>query len=47
MTADEHEAEETGRVTSPMQDFGSREVTIGLIVLVIGLLITFVLPLFL
>lgn len=32
------------RVTSPMQAFGSREVTIGLLVLLVGLALTFLLP---
>jgi hypothetical protein len=33
------------RVTAPMQAFSSREVTIGFVVLAIGLLVTFLLPL--
>ncbi len=44
MSEDEPETESDSRVTSPMQAYGSREVTIGLVVLVVGLLITFVLP---
>jgi hypothetical protein len=44
---DDEESAETdeGRVTAPMQSFGSREVTIGFVVLAIGLLLAFVLPL--
>ncbi len=41
---DEHEADE-GRVTAPMQSFGSGEVTVGFVVLAIGLAIAFLLPL--
>lgn len=33
------------RVTAPMQDFGGREVTIGFVVLAIGLVVAFLLPL--
>ncbi|MFW6004427.1 MAG: DUF7550 family protein [Halodesulfurarchaeum sp.] len=33
------------RVTAPMQSFGTREVTIGLVVLAVGLLVAFLLPL--
>ncbi|MFW5919934.1 MAG: DUF7550 family protein [Halanaeroarchaeum sp.] len=44
MTADAHD-EPTGRVTSPMQDFSTREVTIGFVIALIGLFITFVVPL--
>lgn len=33
------------RVTAPMQSFGSREVTIGFVVLAVGLLVAFLLPL--
>ncbi len=36
--------EEIERVTSPMQEFSSREVGIGLAVLAIGLLVTFGVP---
>ncbi|MFB6086780.1 MAG: hypothetical protein ABEJ84_08285 [Halodesulfurarchaeum sp.] len=42
---DEHEDVRDERVTAPMQEFGSREVTIGFVVLAIGLLVAFVLPL--
>ena len=45
MTADAHEDEETGRITSPMQDFGMREVGIGLLIFLIGAVITFIIPL--
>lgn len=45
--AEADEAEETTdeRVTAPMQSFGTREVTIGFVVLAIGLLVAFVFPL--
>ncbi len=33
------------RVTSPMQTFGTREVTLGIVIVAVGLLLTFVLPL--
>lgn len=33
------------RVTAPMQSFGTREVTIGFVVLAVGLLVAFLLPL--
>ncbi|MDR5656926.1 MAG: DUF7550 family protein [Halobacteriota archaeon] len=42
--SDDEPAEE-GRVTAPMQAFESSEVTIGFVVLLIGLAIAFVLPL--
>jgi hypothetical protein len=42
---DEHGDE--GRVTSPMQGFGSSEVTTGLVVLVVGLVVVFGIPLLL
>ena len=35
------------RVTSPMQEFGTREVGIGFVVMAVGLAITFGLPLLL
>lgn len=41
---DEPDDEMDERVTSPMQAFGSREITVGLVVFVIGLLVTFILP---
>jgi hypothetical protein len=41
----DNETADEGRVTAPMQEFGSREVTIGFVVLAIGLLLAFVLPL--
>jgi hypothetical protein len=40
-----HEGEQEGRVTSPMQEFTMGQVTTGFLVLVIGLVITFGLPL--
>ena len=50
MTDDDHGHENyhddgLERVTSPMQEYGMREVGIGLVVLAIGLLVTFALPL--
>lgn len=43
---DAHGADEgLDRVTSPMQAFGSREVGIGLVILAVGLIVTFVIPL--
>ena len=45
---DRHEEHgDEGRVTSPMQAFGSSEVTTGFVVLVIGLVVTFAVPLLL
>lgn len=40
-------ADETddGRVTSPMQSFGSREIGIGVLVAAVGIAVTFLLPL--
>ncbi|UPV73796.1 hypothetical protein M0R89_14770 [Halorussus limi] len=40
-----HEAVEMDRVTSPMQEFSSSQVGIGLAVLVVGLAVAFALPL--
>lgn len=37
---DEHGNSE-GRVTSPMQEYGTREVGVGFAVLVVGLVVTF------
>lgn len=37
-------AERDERVTSPMQSFGSTEITVGIVVLLIGLAITFTFP---
>jgi len=45
---DRHEEHgDEGRVTSPMQAFGSSQVTTGFVVLVIGLVVTFAVPLLL
>lgn len=50
MTDEETEAsaddgqERDERVTSPMQPFGSTEITIGIVVLLVGLALTFALP---
>ena len=38
---------EGGRVTSPMQDFGMSQVTTGLVVLAVGLVVAFGVPLLL
>ncbi|RMB25296.1 DUF7550 family protein [Haloplanus aerogenes] len=40
-----HGDEEEGRVTSPMQDFTTSQVGIGFVVLLVGLAVTFGLPL--
>ena len=37
--------EETGRVTSPMQEFTTGQAGVGLVVLLVGLAVTFGLPL--
>lgn len=42
---DHHGDEESGRVTSPMQEFGMSQVTTGLVVLAVGLAVTFGVPL--
>jgi len=42
-----HEPDPDARVTSPMQEFGSREVGIGAAVTLVGLLIAYVIPLLL
>mgnify|MGYP000008808076 CR=1 FL=1 len=42
---DHHEGEQEGRVTSPMQDFSMSQVTTGLLVFVVGLVVTFGIPL--
>ena len=45
---DEHgDHGDEGRVTSPMQEFGSGQVTTGFVVLVVGLVVTFGIPLLL
>lgn len=49
MTAEGHDDhrtdEELERVTSPMQPYSTRAVGIGLVILAIGLLVTFAIPL--
>jgi len=40
-----HDDGDEGRVTSPMQDFGTSQVTTGLVVLVVGLVVVFGIPL--
>jgi hypothetical protein len=42
-----HDGADEGRVTSPMQAFGSSQVTTGLVVLGIGLVVVFGIPLLL
>jgi len=45
---DRHEEHgDEGRVTSPMQAFGSSQVTTGFVVLVVGLVVVFGIPLLL
>ncbi|WP_411962956.1 hypothetical protein [Haloferax sp. YSMS24] len=44
---DHHEGEQEGRVTSPMQEFTMGQVTTGILVFVVGLAVTFGLPLLL
>ena len=41
----DHQSDDDGRVTSPMQEFSSSQVGIGLAVLVVGLIVAFGLPL--
>ena len=40
-----HDDEEEGRVTSPMQDFTTGQAGIGFVVLLVGLAVTFGVPL--
>ncbi|ELY27566.1 hypothetical protein C498_13524 [Haloferax volcanii DS2] len=42
---DHHEDEQDGRVTSPMQEFSMSQVTTGVLVFVVGLVVTFGIPL--
>ncbi|MGB9958017.1 MULTISPECIES: DUF7550 family protein [Haloferax] len=42
---DDHHADEDARVTSPMQEFSMSQVTTGILVLVVGLVVVFGLPL--
>jgi hypothetical protein len=42
-----HSDEDEGRVTSPMQEFTTGQVGIGFVVLLVGLAVTFGLPLLL
>ncbi|WP_200840282.1 hypothetical protein [Halorubrum sp. JWXQ-INN 858] len=39
-----HEPDPDARVTSPMQEFGGREVGIGVAVLLVGLVVAYVVP---
>ncbi|WP_318570237.1 DUF7550 family protein [Salinigranum marinum] len=41
----DHQGSEGGRVTSPMQNFSTAQVGVGLAVLAVGLLVTFGVPL--
>jgi hypothetical protein len=41
----DHHEDDDGRVTSPMQEFSTSQVGVGLAVLAVGLLVTFGLPL--
>lgn len=41
----DHESGEDERVTSPMQSFSTSQVGIGLVILVVGLVVVFGLPL--
>ncbi|WP_227376009.1 DUF7550 family protein [Haladaptatus halobius] len=47
MSGHEYDAEERDRVTAPQQDFTMSQVTTGLLVLVVGLVVTFGVPLLL
>ncbi|WP_176696596.1 DUF7550 family protein [Haloparvum sedimenti] len=42
-----HEPDPDKRVTAPMQEFGGREVGIGLVVLLVGLTVAYGVPLLL
>jgi hypothetical protein len=44
---DHPNSDDEGRVTSPMQDFSTGQVGVGFAVLLVGVAITFGLPLFL
>lgn len=44
MTADHSDDGDEGRVTAPQQDYGMREVTTGLVVMLVGLVVTMGLP---
>ena len=39
-----HEPDPDARVTAPMQEFGSREVGIGAVMTLLGLLLAYVVP---
>lgn len=47
MTDHATESESDKRVTSPMQEFGGREVGIGAVILLVGLLVGYLVPLLL
>ena len=47
MADHDHEPDPDARVTSPMQEFGGREVGIGVAVLLVGLVIAYAVPLLL
>ncbi|MFA9518085.1 hypothetical protein ACERIT_12845 [Halopenitus sp. H-Gu1] len=44
MTEHSEESDPNARVTSPMQEFGGKEVTTGLVVLLVGLVIAYLIP---
>jgi len=44
---DHHANDDDGRVTSPMQEFTTGQAGVGFVVLIVGLAVTFGLPLFL
>lgn len=46
MTDDSDAAEEDGRMTAPQQPYTNRQVGLGFLVLTVGVLVTFVLPIF-
>ncbi|GAB7089760.1 hypothetical protein JCM18237_00310 [Halorubrum luteum] len=45
MADHDHEPDPDARVTAPMQEFGGREVGIGVAVLLVGLVIAYAVPL--
>lgn len=47
MTDHSPDSESDKRVTSPMQEFGGREVGIGAVILLVGLLVAYAVPLLL
>ncbi|MGZ0745771.1 MULTISPECIES: DUF7550 family protein [unclassified Haloparvum] len=47
MTDHSSDSESDKRVTAPMQEFGGREVGVGAVILLVGLLVAYALPLLL